>query len=165
MMGSTKGRHMKQLAVLAMFLGLPAAWADSACETRLNDSKMMVHPEDARIMCERGMSQASQECLVETLKMTKGKLRGKDLFEVYGLCSADPSQEMRDCLFRGLDKPWNDPGYKGALSVGNACMKMLADQKLKAQREAAWGEATAAAAAQASLKAMPQRGKSAPRKK
>jgi hypothetical protein len=107
---------------LSLVLAAPA-FADPACEKKLNDTKMMFHPKDAQIMCDENLTVAAQDCIVEVITKTKGKLKNIDLFEVYGICRVDAGAKMRQCMIKNLDKPYNDPGYKGAKKVGDICMR------------------------------------------
>jgi hypothetical protein len=128
--------------ILALTTSIPYALATPECEKKMSDTGMMVMPADAGTICENlHPSVDSQNCIVEVLTKRKGNLCGVDLFEVAGTCKIDGGQAMRDCLVRNLDRPCNDPGYKGAKKAGDVCMGERLKTKLAARaaaREAAF---------------------------
>ena len=116
---------MKMWLVLIACFGFGttlAARADQACEQKIAATGMLVMKSDSKTVCDTNPSAATQNCMVNLLKAGKGMLRNPDFLEIYGLCRVDPSQEVQDCFKKNLDKPFNDPGYKGAQIVGDRCL-------------------------------------------
>lgn len=105
--------------------------ANADCEKSILETGQVPEKQDAVRVCRLNPSPQTQSCMVEILTQTKGKLRNRDFAEIYGFCSVDSSQNMRNCMVKGLDKNWNDPGYRGAKAVGSDC---LLSRKFVAQR-------------------------------
>lgn len=108
--------------IFSVALSSGLAFADAECEKRIRDTGMIVLPKDPEIICKQKPTRETQDCLIEVLTKTKGKLRNQDLLEVFGVCKADPRQPVRDCMVRNLEKPWNDAEYKPAREVGKRCL-------------------------------------------
>lgn len=104
-----------------LFSGL--AFADSGCEKRIRDTGMIAAQTDPKTICDRKPNRLTQDCLVDLLTKLKGKLRKSDLYEVYGVCHADPLQDVRDCMVRTMAKEWNDPAYVSARAAGDKCLR------------------------------------------
>lgn len=96
--------------------------AEPECEKRIRDTGMIMLQNDPQTICKQRPSRETQDCLVEVLTRAKGKLRNADLFEVYGVCKADARPNVRACLIQGMNKPWNDTGYRPAKKVGSECL-------------------------------------------
>jgi hypothetical protein len=101
---------------------LALAWADAECEKRITATGMVFLKDDPKIVCETNPSAETQSCIVELLTKGKGKLRNTDFFEVFGLCRADSTPAIRECLLKGLAKSWNDPAYKSVKEIGGKCL-------------------------------------------
>ena len=105
--------------------------ADAACEARIAGTNMIVMKGDEKIVCNEGLSQAAQDCMVGLLTQGKGKLRNPDFFEIYGLCKRDSSKELSSCVVRRLSKSWDDPNYQGVHIIGDQCTAELKGVQVK----------------------------------
>jgi hypothetical protein len=106
----------------ALIVLMHGALADSSCEKRLAATKMVSSLSELKALCNTNPSGDVQDCMSDILVKSKGKLREKDFLEVYAVCKVDPRKIVRDCMVKGLDKKWDDKGYRGAKFVGTDCL-------------------------------------------
>lgn len=109
--------------------------ADQACEKKIRDTGMIYKNVDPAVICRRNPNPDTQQCIVDILGKSRGKLRNSDLMDVSGFCKMDSSPWMRDCMIRGFQKKWNEPGYKSARVVGAQCSELKFRARLAAARQ------------------------------
>jgi hypothetical protein len=109
------------LLPVLMALATVSASADDACEKKIAATGQVFKQSDPKAICDQGPSAATQSCIVELLTKGKGKLRNLDLMSIVGICTVDPSKEVRDCFVSKLAPAWNDPAYKPAEKIGDEC--------------------------------------------